>query len=119
MVVAPDLCGDQVGAFCERQAGLTGIRGDGDPLDVCVLAERTIPHGDVLLRARPLGGLRMIDADQADDKVLAVMEGDAAYGSWQDVGDCPAPLLERLRHYFLTYKDAPGAVRTQFWEEPT
>ncbi len=50
----------------------------------------------------------MIDGEEADDKIIAVMEGDAAFGNWQDVADCPATLIERLRHYFLTYKSVPG-----------
>ncbi|MFM7539957.1 MAG: inorganic diphosphatase, partial [Planctomycetota bacterium] len=57
------------------------------------------------------GGLRLLDGDEADDKILAVMSNDAAYGHWQDVSDIPAQLLQRLQHYFLTYKDAPGALR--------
>jgi inorganic pyrophosphatase len=37
------------------------------------------------------------------------MANDSAFGHWQDIGDIPRELLERLQHYFLTYKDAPGA----------
>jgi len=106
-------CGERVAEYCEQQAGLTGVTGDGDPLDICVLTEKTISHGDILLKARPLGGLRMLDGDEADDKIIAVMEGDAAYGAWQDIGDCPPRVLERLQHYFLTYKDAPGSERVR------
>ena len=101
-------CGEKVGAFCEQQTGRTGISGDGDPLDICVLSEKEVSHGNILLKARPIGGLRMIDGDEADDKIIAVMQGDAAYGEWQDVNDCPAALIDRLRHYFLTYKEVPG-----------
>ena len=101
-------CGDQVGEFCEQQTGRSKISGDGDPLDICVLSEKEVSHGDILLQARPIGGLRMIDGDEADDKIIAVMQGDAAYGEWRDVGDCPAALIARLRHYFLTYKAVPG-----------
>jgi len=52
----------------------------------------------------------MLDADQADDKILAVLEGDAVYGAWQDIGDCAPAVIERLRHYFLTYKAAPSEI---------
>ena len=101
-------CGDQVGAFCDERTGRSGIVGDGDPLDICVLTEKAIPRGDILLHSVPIGGLRMIDGNEADDKIIAVMQGDALHGDWRDIGDCPAALVDRLRHYFLTYKDVPG-----------
>jgi inorganic pyrophosphatase len=101
-------CGNKVGEFCAEQIGRPGIIGDGDPLDICVLSEKEVSHGNILLHARPIGGLRMIDGDEADDKIIAVMKGDAAYGEWQDIEECPHALIDRLRHYFLTYKDVPG-----------
>lgn len=100
-------CGASVGAFCAAKTSRTGIRGDGDPLDICVLTEKTITHGDLLVRAVPIGGLRMIDKGEADDKIIAVLEGDAAYGQISSLAQCPAALIERLRHYFLTYKQLP------------
>jgi inorganic pyrophosphatase len=73
-----------------------------------VLCERTVTHGDIILRAVPVGGLRMIDKGEADDKIIAVLEGDAAYSGIHTITDIPEALLNRLRHYFLTYKLAPG-----------
>jgi inorganic pyrophosphatase len=101
-------CGDETGRFCSERVGRPGIAGDGDPLDVCVLCERDISHGDILVQAIPIGGLRMIDHDQADDKIIAVLEGDAVYGNWLEIDESPAALVERLKHYFLTYKQTPG-----------
>lgn len=101
-------CADRVAELCNTATGRTDIVGDGDPLDICVLCEKVIPQGNILLQARPIGGLRMIDGDEADDKIVAVMVGDAAYGAWRDIGDCPRSLIDRLRHYFLTYKQRPG-----------
>ena len=107
------LCAEQVGAFCAERTGRTGIAGDGDPMDVCVLTERPFSHGDILVRAIPIGGLRMIDRDEADDKIVAVLEADAVYGGYRGIEDCPPALIDRLRHYFLTYKQAPDrAVHT-------
>ena len=103
------LCGDAVGAFAALRAARVDVAGDGDPMDVCVLTEREINRGGIIVTARPIGGFRMFDGSEADDKILAVLEGDAAYGGFRDLGDCPPPLVERLRHYFLTYKDMPGA----------
>lgn len=101
-------CGDQVAARCVEALGRPGIRGDGDPLDVCVFTEKSIPKGGFLATVRPIGGLRVLDGDEADDKILAVLEGDAAYGNVTDLSGMPTPLVDRVRHYFLTYKQLPG-----------
>jgi inorganic pyrophosphatase len=84
------------------------VRGDGDPLDICVLSERPITRGEVLVRARVVGGLQMVDAREADDKIVAVLDKDWVYGEARDIGDLPRVLVERLEHYFLTYKLVPG-----------
>jgi len=101
-------CGERVAQACRDRTGRSDIVGDGDPMDVCVLSERPVSHGDILLRAVPIGGLRMIDRGQADDKIIAVLKDDPAYGDWSDIYQCPPSLVERLRHYFLTYKEVPG-----------
>ena len=104
------LCAEKVGAMCSDRTGRPGIVGDGDPMDICVLTEKDITHGNILVQAIPIGGLRMLDGSEADDKILAVLLGDVAFGSWRDISDCPAPLLDRLRHYFLTYKQSPDRI---------
>ena len=83
-------------------------RGDGDPLDICVLSERAITRNEILVRCRVIGGLQMIDNGEADDKIISVLENDYAWGSARDIRDVPAVLVERLQHYFLTYKLVPG-----------
>ena len=50
----------------------------------------------------------MIDGEQADDKIIAILESDIAYGYIQDIGDCPKGLVDRLKHYFLSYKQFPS-----------
>jgi inorganic pyrophosphatase len=50
----------------------------------------------------------MIDGSQADDKIFAVLESDVAFGHFGDLDDCPSGLIERLQHYFLSYKQRPG-----------
>jgi|SRR5215471_17893499 inorganic pyrophosphatase len=107
-LIPQTFCGDETGAFCSERTGRPAIKGDGDPLDICVLCERDLSHGDVLVRAIPIGGLRMIDGNEADDKIIAVLEGDAVYGNWLEIDESPAALIERLKHYFLTYKQVPG-----------
>jgi len=100
-------CGKSVGDYCMQQSGLSSIQGDKDPLDICVITERNISHGNIILDAKPIGGLRMIDRNEADDKIIAVMKGDALYGSMNEIDDLPNDLVERLTHYFLTYKEMP------------
>jgi inorganic pyrophosphatase len=55
-----------------------------------------------------LGGLKLIDRGEADDKLIAVLEGDLVWGGARELADLPPALLERLRHYFETYKLVPG-----------
>ena len=102
-------CGDEIAELCMQKTSRGDIIGDGDPLDICVLTEKSITHGDILLPVTPIGGLRMIDGQEADDKIIAVMRGDAIYGHMKDIYECPPALVDRLQHYFLTYKDAPGS----------
>jgi inorganic pyrophosphatase len=104
-------CGASVGARCAERFKLGPVEGDGDPMDICVLSERDVSHSGVLLRARPIGGLRMLDGNQADDKIVAVLRGDSTYDGVLDVGQLPHGMLDRLRHYFLTYKQMPGEER--------
>jgi len=101
-------CGTRVGQRCSERCGIGNIRGDGDPMDICIFSEKAMAHANFFLRARPIGGLRMIDGDEADDKIVAVLENDLAYGHLRDVADAPEGLIEPLRHYFLTYKQMPG-----------
>jgi inorganic pyrophosphatase len=83
-------------------------KGDGDPMDICVLTERNVDKAEVILNARVIGGMQMVDGGEADDKIIAVLDNDEFYGEIQDVSALPAVLVERLRHYFLTYKLVPG-----------
>lgn len=105
----PTLYGFVPRTYCgERVAALAGAeKGDGDPLDICVLSERPINRADILMHVRPVGGLLMVDRGEADDKILAVLDNDPVWGAARDIADIPASLVERLRHYFLTYKWRP------------
>jgi len=105
------LCAEKNAAFAMEKTGRKDVIGDGDPLDICVLAEKSITHGDLLVQAIPIGGFRMIDLNQADDKIIAVLKDDAVYGHFRDVSEVPELVVNRLKHYFLTYKDLPGNPR--------
>jgi len=101
--------GKRVADLSRERTGNKEIVGDDDPIDICVLTEKEISHGDILVRARPIGGFRMIDNNQADDKLVAVMNNDALYEDYREISDLPEKVVNRLRHYFLTYKDLPGS----------
>ncbi|MEM6344429.1 MAG: inorganic pyrophosphatase [Bacteroidota bacterium] len=103
-------CMDEVAAYCMEKTGREDIVGDGDPLDICVLTERDITHGDILVPAIPIGGFRMIDGGEADDKIIAVLKGDEVYEDWRDISDCAPAIIRRLKHYFLTYKENPDST---------
>ena len=105
-------CGDLVAELANLKTNRTTIIGDGDPLDICVLTERNIPTGDIIMEAIPIGGFRMIDKNEADDKIIAVMAKDEIYNQWKDITDVPETMINRLRHYFLTYKNIPGESNT-------
>ncbi|MBX7043472.1 MAG: inorganic pyrophosphatase [Ignavibacteria bacterium] len=103
------LCGKNTAEYCMKMTGRSGIIGDNDPLDVCVVTEKPLNHSRILLQAIPIGGFRLIDSNEADDKIIAVMSNDAVFSEWRDIGDCSQSFIDRLKHYFLTYKDAPGS----------
>ena len=96
-------CGPRVAALTPATT-----RGDGDPLDICVLSERPIAKSEIILSARVIGGLQLVDRDEADDKIIAVLQGDYVWGDAHDLSDVPSVLVERLEHYFSTYKLVPG-----------
>jgi len=96
-------CGPRVAALCSEAA-----EADGDPLDICIYSERNITKSEVLVRARVVGGIQMIDDGEADDKIIALVEGDNIWGDIDDLKDLPAIKIERLQHYFRTYKMVPG-----------
>lgn len=100
--------GNNVATYCNSKTGRKDIIGDGDPMDICVLTEKVISHGDILVRSKPIGGFRMIDSNEADDKIVAVLNNDAFYSQFNDISELPKNVIDRLKHYFLTYKDLPG-----------
>lgn len=100
--------GDRVAELTNIEQGVSDIAGDSDPIDICVLTEKDITHGDIIVKARPIGGFRLLDHNMADDKLIAVLEDDAIYGTYRDIKDVPHMVIDRLKHYFTTYKDLPG-----------
>jgi len=110
-------CAERVAAHA-IPGGPAVTRGDGDPLDVCILTDRAVNRGEILLEARPIGGLRMVERGEADDKIVAVLLGDPTWGELHDVSQLPRAVIDRLRHYFLTYKTIPGDTPATITVDP-
>ena len=106
-------CGERVADLCMTRNASMNVVGDGDPLDICVLTEKPITRANILMQTVPIGGLRMLDGNEADDKIIAVLKGDLAYIDYRDISDCPKSLITRLRHYFLSYKQSPDEKRQE------
>lgn len=102
------LCSEKMAEATRNFLRRQDIEGDGDPLDICVLTEKDVTHGDIVVRAIPIGGLRLLDHNQADDKIIAVLKNDALYRQYRDLTEVPEEIVNRLIHYFTTYKDIPG-----------
>jgi inorganic pyrophosphatase len=115
----PALYGFIPRTYCDAEVqrlSPTSVRGDGDPLDICVLSERPIARSEIIVRVRVVGGFQMVDHGDADDKIISVLENDHIYGSARDIADLPPVLVERLHHYFSTYKlvpEKPNSVRIE------
>lgn len=101
-------CSDNIANLARsKSTGIEITGGDGDPLDILVLSEHHIPRGDIILKARPIGGLALIDGGEADDKIIAVLKGDKVFEQYTNISELPKGILERFEHYFLTYKSLP------------
>ena len=117
--IVPSLYGFLPKTYCDtNMAELTNkvlarydVEGDHDPLDICILAEKSVTHGDIIVKCIPIGGIRLLDHNQADDKIIAVLKHDSVYGHYTDIDQIPKDIVRRLVHYFTTYKDIPGDLR--------
>jgi inorganic pyrophosphatase len=79
---------------------------DGDPLDILVLMQEPV-EPLAIVRARPLGGLRMVDKG-GDDKILAVCIDDPAYAHYESVQELPPHIARELDRFFRDYKLLEG-----------
>lgn len=100
-------CGERIANMARAKYGKPISDGDHDPLDILVLSEHHIPRGDIILKARPIGGFCLIDGGEADDKIIAVLKGDKVFEQYRKIAELPTGILERFEHYFLTYKSLP------------
>lgn len=76
---------------------------DGDALDVVLLTTVPLLPG-ILVRARPVAILPMVDGGEKDEKVLAVPADDPRFADIQDLSDVNKHTLKEIAHFFETYK---------------
>jgi inorganic pyrophosphatase len=83
-------------------------------LSRCVVSERPIDRSEIVLTAHVVGGLQTIDNGKVDDKIIAILQNDNFWGDIIDISALPKRLIERLQHYFSTYKMIPGKETSVF-----
>jgi inorganic pyrophosphatase len=92
---------------------------DGDALDVLVITPYPVMPGSVI-RARPVGVLKMSDEAGGDEKLLAVPHEKLTqlYNDIQDIDDVPQLLRDQIVHFFEHYKDLEKGkwVKVEGWE---
>ena len=76
---------------------------DGDPLDILVLSQVDIVPL-TLVEAKVLGVMRMIDQGEADDKIIAVANGDPSMAHYNDISELPPHLISEMKAFFEDYK---------------
>lgn len=77
--------------------------GDKDPLDILVLGQEVaVPL--CIMRARPIGVMKMLDQGEDDDKVIAVHADDPEYAHIQELNDLPPHRMKEIQRFFEDYK---------------
>ncbi|MEY3784457.1 MAG: hypothetical protein RLZZ230_779 [Candidatus Parcubacteria bacterium] len=76
---------------------------DGDALDVVLITTHALAPG-ILVKARPVAIMEMIDGGDRDDKVIAVPVGDPRFDDVKDLADLNKHFIKEMTHFFETYK---------------
>ena len=77
---------------------------DEDPLDVLVLCSESIEPMS-LVRAYPIGVIKMIDNGRNDEKIIAIPASDPNYNMYDNIDQLPMHVFEEMRHFFTVYKN--------------
>jgi len=80
---------------------------DGDALDAMVLTTEPLAPG-ILVRARPVAIMDMVDDGEPDAKVLCVPSDDPRWKNVQDLKDVNSHTVKEVEHFFCTYKQLQG-----------
>jgi inorganic pyrophosphatase len=82
---------------------------DGDPLDVVLLTTHPLFPG-VLVKARIVAMMDMVDSGEGDAKIIAVPVSDPRWAHVQDLEDINKHTIKEMEHYFLTYKNLQNKI---------
>ncbi len=80
---------------------------DGDPLDAMVMSTQAFLPG-IVVPARPIGVIRMIDNGERDEKLICVPANDPRFSDYADIADIAPHLLKEWQDFFETYKNLEG-----------
>jgi inorganic pyrophosphatase len=76
---------------------------DGDALDVVLLTTYPLLPG-ILVRARPIALMKMIDGGDVDDKIIAVPVDDPRWNEVKNLADINKHTIKEIEHFYSTYK---------------
>ncbi len=82
---------------------------DDDALDVAILTTYPLAPG-IMVEARVVGVMRMIDGGEGDDKIIAVPSEDPRWDHVHDLADINPHTLKEMQHFFETYKTIDNKV---------
>ena len=77
---------------------------DNDPLDVLLLCSEQL-EPLTLVRAYPIGVIKMIDNGRNDEKIIAIPVNDPTYNGYRDINQLPKHIFDEMRHFFEVYKN--------------
>ena len=77
---------------------------DSDPLDGLLVIDESVPHG-VVVPARPIGVLNMVDDGEGDEKVIFVAKDDVTKSHIKEVADLGPEFAKIVEHFYSHYKD--------------
>jgi inorganic pyrophosphatase len=76
---------------------------DKDPLDILILSQiEVVPM--CLVDAKIIGVMRMLDNNEADDKIIAVAADDPSVNHINDISELPNHFISELKSFFEDYK---------------
>ena len=77
---------------------------DNDPLDVLLLCSEVL-EPLTLVRAYPIGVIKMIDNGRSDEKIIAIPFNDPTYNTYNDISQLPQHIFNEMKHFFEVYKN--------------
>jgi inorganic pyrophosphatase len=77
---------------------------DGDPLDGLLIIDEPVAH-DVVVPARPIGVLYMVDDGENDEKLICVAADDISKAHIKELADLGENFTKMVEHFYKHYKE--------------